>query len=68
MKKAKKITSEERGYIEYLRNEEKRSIGKIARIMKRAKSSISEELRRVEGRYDRERGNKRCGHYYHFRS
>lgn len=52
MKKAKKISEEERGYIEYLRNEEKRSVGKIARIMKRSKSSISEELRRVRGSYD----------------
>lgn len=58
MKKAKKIHSEERGYIEYLRNEEKRSIGKIARILKRSKSSISEELRRVKGRYDSERAEQ----------
>ena len=66
MKKAKKITSEERGYIEYLRNEEKRSICKIARIMKRAKSSISEELRRVKGRYDSERAEQhRYRQQYH---
>lgn len=58
MKKAKKINGEERGYIEYLRNEEKRSVGKIARIMKRSKSSISEELRRVKGLYDSEKAEE----------
>jgi len=66
MKKAKKITKEERGYIEYLRNEEKRSIGKIARIMKRSKSSVSEELRRVRGRYDSDKAEQhRYRQQYH---
>ena len=66
MKKAKKITSEERGYIEYLRNEEKRSIGKIARIMKRSKSSISEELQRVKGTYESQRAEQhRYRQQYH---
>ena len=66
MKKAKKIARVERGYIEYLRNEEKRSIGKIARIMKRSKSSISEELRRVGGRYDSEKAEQhRYRQQYH---
>lgn len=66
MKKAKKITREERGYIEYLRNEEQRSIGTIARIMRRSKSSISEELRRVEGGYDSEKAEQhRYRQQYH---
>lgn len=66
MKKAKKISSGERGYIEYLRNEEKRSVGKIARITKRSKSSISEELRRVRGTYDAEKAEQhRYRRQYH---
>lgn len=66
MKKAKKITSDERGYLAYLRNEEKQSVGKIARIMKRSKSSVSEELRRVNGKYDSEKAEQhRYRQQYH---
>lgn len=56
IQRKKKITQEEREYLEYLRNEEGRSIGAIAKILKRSKSSISEELRRIKrGAYDAEK-------------
>jgi IS30 family transposase len=51
IKKEKQISFTERTYIEYLRNVEKRSIGTIAKILSRSKSSVSEELRRVKGTY-----------------
>ncbi len=54
----KQITFEEREYIEYLRNIEGRSVKKIARILKRSKSSISEELHRVKGRYTAEKAQR----------
>lgn len=54
-KKNAQVHLEEREYIEYLRNTEKRSIGKIARILKRSKSTISTELRRTRGAYSAEK-------------
>ncbi len=56
--KTKQIKFEEREYIEFLRNEEKRSVKKIAKILKRSKSSISEELRRVKGRYSAQKAER----------
>jgi IS30 family transposase len=67
IKKRKKINQEEREYIEYLRNEEGRSIGTIARALKRSKSSISEELRRIKrGAYSAEKAevNKQYRQYH----
>lgn len=56
--KHKQITLEEREYIEFLRNDEKRSIKKIAHILKRSKSSISEELHRIEGTYSAKKAER----------
>jgi IS30 family transposase len=56
--KKKQITFEEREYIEYLRNTEGRSVKKISKILKRSKSSISEELHRVKGRYIAEKAQR----------
>ena len=42
--KTKQIEFNEREYIEFLRNDEGESVKKIAKILKRSKSSISEEL------------------------
>jgi transposase, IS30 family len=52
IKKEKQISFTERKYIEYLRNVEKRSIGTTAKILQRAKSTVSKELQRVYGTYD----------------
>lgn len=56
--KTKQIEFNEREYIEFLRNEEGKSVKKIAKILKRSKSSISQELHRVKGKYSAEKAER----------